>query len=220
MGVMMALANVCDRSWAYMLNKINYALATIIILCHTLFWSPDNDAKYVLNSQRLKHYAWQTHKFQQVTDTITEWEVRKKSRKKMQARTIILSRYAPTTVPWHKRTKAQLSRRLRLASRKHSRTLLVNEVITMQAHMSKHTTNASFDTDSGPVGIDNRCSGCMSNKSSDFDGELRPVKQVIKGFGGSRTYNVIMGTIKCKVKDNSGKVHTFWITNSYYVPDR
>ena len=44
--------------------------------------------------------------------------------------------------------------------------------------MSKHITNASFDTDSGPVGIDNRCSGCMSNKSSDFDGKLQPVKQV------------------------------------------
>ena len=69
------------------------------------------------------------------------------------------------------------------------------------------------------MGIDNRCSGYMSNKSSDFDGKLRPVKQVIKGFGGSRTYNVIMGTIKWKVEDDSGKVHTFRIPNSYYVTD-
>ena len=80
--------------------------------------------------------------------------------------------YIPTTGPWHQQTKAQLSRRLHLASRKHSRTLLVNKVITMQSHMSKHTTNASFDTDSGPVGIYNRCSGCMSNTSFDFDGKL------------------------------------------------
>ena len=145
---MMALTNVCDRSRAYMLKEINYALATIIILCHTLFWSPDNDDKYVPKSQILKHYAWLAHEIQRVTDIITEWEVRQKSRKKMQTRTIILSRYTPTTGPWHQRTKAQLSRRLRLALRKHSRTLLVNDVITMQAHMSKHTTNASFDTDS------------------------------------------------------------------------
>ena len=103
-----------------MLKEINYALATIIILCHTLFWSPDNDAKYVPKSQRLKHYAWLTHGFQQVTDTITEWEVRQKSRNKIQARTIILSRYAPTIAPWHQRTKAQLSRKICLASRKHS----------------------------------------------------------------------------------------------------
>ena len=42
----------------------------------------------------------------------------------------------------------------------------------------------------------------MSNKSSDFDGELRPVKLVIKGFGGSPTYNVMMGTIKWKVVED------------------
>ena len=57
MGAMMALTNVCDQSWAYMLKEINYALATIIILCHTLIRSPDNDAKYVPKSQRPKHYA-------------------------------------------------------------------------------------------------------------------------------------------------------------------
>ena len=139
---MMALTNVCDQSRAYMLKEINYALATILIFCHTLFWSPDNDAKYVPKSQILKHYAWLTHGIQQVTYTITEWEERQNSRKKMQARTIILSTYAPTTVPWHQQTKAQLSRRLRLASRKHSRTLLANEVITIQAHMIKHTAKA------------------------------------------------------------------------------
>ena len=51
MGVMMALTNLCDQSQAYMLKEINYSLATIIILCHTLLWSPDNDAKYVPKSQ-------------------------------------------------------------------------------------------------------------------------------------------------------------------------
>ena len=101
MGAMMALTNMCDRSRAYMLKEINYALATIIILCLTLFWSPDNDTKYVPKSQRPKHYAWLTHGIQQVTDTIIEWEGRKKSRKKIQARTIILSRYTPTTGTWH-----------------------------------------------------------------------------------------------------------------------
>ena len=101
MRAMMALTNVCDQSRAYMLKEINYVLATIIIFCHTLFWSPNNDAKYVPKSQRTKHYAWLTHGIKQVTDTITEWEVRQKSRKKMQARTIILSRYTPTTGTWH-----------------------------------------------------------------------------------------------------------------------
>ena len=131
MREIMALTNVCERSRAYILKEINYALATIIILFHTLFWSPNNDAKYVPKSQRAKHYAWLTHGIKQVTDTIAEWEVRQKSRNKMHARTIILRRYSPTTGTWHQQTKAQLSRRLRLAPRKHSRTLLANEVITM-----------------------------------------------------------------------------------------
>ena len=68
----MALTKVCDRYRAYILKKINYALATIIILHHTLFWSPDNDAKYVPKSQRPKHYAWMTHGIKQVTDAIAE----------------------------------------------------------------------------------------------------------------------------------------------------
>ena len=69
----MALTNVCDRSRAYMLKEINYDLATIIILCHTLFWSPDNDAKYVPKYQIPKQYAWLTHRIKQVTDAIAEW---------------------------------------------------------------------------------------------------------------------------------------------------
>ena len=90
----------------------------------------------------------------------------------------------------------------------------------MQAHMIKHTNNASFDTNSGPLGIDNRFSGCMFNKSSDFNGKLRPVKRVVKGFGGSGTYNVMMGTLKWNVEDDSVKVHIFRIPNSYYIPGR
>ena len=64
MEEMIALTNVCDRSRTFMMKKINYILATIIILCHTLFRSPDNDNKYVPKSQRLKHYAWLTHEIQ------------------------------------------------------------------------------------------------------------------------------------------------------------
>ena len=64
MRVMMALTNVCDRSRAYMLKEINYALAIIIVFCHTLLWSLNNDAKYVPKSQRPKHYAWLTHGIQ------------------------------------------------------------------------------------------------------------------------------------------------------------
>ena len=133
MRAMLALTNLGERSRAYLLKKTIYALATIIILLHTLFWIPDTDAKYVPKSQRPKHYAWLTHGIKQVTDAIADWEVSQKPRKKTHARALILSRYSPTTDTWHQRTNAQLSRRLDLAPRKHSLALLANEVIKMQA---------------------------------------------------------------------------------------
>ena len=56
--------------------------------------------------------------------------------------------------------------------------------------------HAIFDTDSAPVGVDNRCSGCISHKVTDFIGELVDCNRVIKGFGSTRTTNIKMGTIK------------------------
>ena len=199
--LVLTLSDWGDQVRAYLLAKANYALAVTIILCYTLFWQADNEARpYVPKSKRPKHCAWLTLSIKRLTDAIKQWEVGQKSRKKRTKRASI--RYSPCTMA-HRRTRA----------------VLVNEVIAMQTHMSKHTNNASFDTDSGSVGIDNRCSGCMSDKASDFDGELRPVKRTIKGFGGSKTYNVMMGTLKWKIEDDDGKIHTFRIPNSYYVPD-
>jgi len=52
-----------------------------------------------------------------------------------------------------------------------------------------------FDTDYAPVGIDNRCSACISHCIEDFVDTPRLSNQVIKGFGGSRTAEVMTGTI-------------------------
>ncbi len=75
-----------------------------------------------------------------------------------------------------------------------------------------------FDTDYSPVGIDNRCSACISHCIEDFIDTPRPSNQVIKGFGGSRTAEVMTGTICWKWEDDNGMVHDQTIQNSYYVP--
>ena len=75
-----------------------------------------------------------------------------------------------------------------------------------------------FDTDSGRVGVDNRCSACISHKIGDFAGPIHDVRRAIKGFGGETTHNVKMGTLDWSWCDNQGKVHRFRIPNSYYVP--
>jgi hypothetical protein len=51
-------------------------------------------------------------------------------------------------------------------------------------------------TDSEIVGIDNRCTACISHDPNDFEGDLEPSNRVVKGFGGSRTRNVKSGTIR------------------------
>ena len=77
---------------------------------------------------------------------------------------------------------------------------------------------ARFDTDSDEIGIDNRCSACISHKIEDFIGAPIETDKTIKGFGGSRVKNIMKGTIKWKWSDDSGRNHTFIIPNSYYVP--
>ena len=76
-----------------------------------------------------------------------------------------------------------------------------------------------FDTDSDDIGIDNRCSACISHVESDyFEGPLRKSDRVVKGFGGSRTRNVKIGTLKWSWEDGQGVTTTFRIPNSYFVP--
>jgi hypothetical protein len=76
--------------------------------------------------------------------------------------------------------------------------LMMASVFTAQAAdtipQARHVPQ--WDTASGLIGIDNRCSGCMSHEAAEFTGELRDCKRVIKGFGGTRYYNIKIGTLK------------------------
>jgi hypothetical protein len=76
----------------------------------------------------------------------------------------------------------------------------------------------TYDIDSVQVGIDNRCSGCISHVSSDFVGVLKRSDKCIRGFGGTTTRRVMTGTLRWRWTDDEGKVHRFLVPNSYYVP--
>jgi hypothetical protein len=92
--------------------------------------------------------------------------------------------------------------------------------LAMQAQGARAYENSlAFDTDSGPIGIDNRCTACISHRIEDFEGQLIDSNRFIKGFGGARTTNVKMGTIRWKWLDDKGQEHKFLIPKSYYVPD-
>ena len=74
------------------------------------------------------------------------------------------------------------------------------------------------DTDSAPIGIDNRCSLCVSNVAEDFVGDLVDTNRQIKSFGGLFSQNVKMGTLLWRWDDDQGREHKFIIPNSVYVP--
>lgn len=93
-------------------------------------------------------------------------------------------------------------------------------VLAMQANATiACERRAQFDTDSDTIGIDNRCSGCISHVRDDFVGALQPSGRVVKGFAGTKTSNVQIGTLRWSWEDELGKRHTFTIPNSYYVPE-
>ena len=84
---------------------------------------------------------------------------------------------------------------------------------------SQGRNSVTFDTDSGPIGIDNRCSVCMSNDKGDFVGELTKTFKYINGFNGTNRHTVYEGTIEWNLEDDEGAVHTIQIPKSYYIPD-
>jgi hypothetical protein len=97
--------------------------------------------------------------------------------------------------------------------------IMVFAAVAMSTQRTTHHDNkVVFDTDAEPIGIDNRCTGCISHRIEDFDGPLIDSNRAIKGFGGSKTTNVKIGTITWKWLDDNGQSHKFVIPKSFYVP--
>ena len=77
----------------------------------------------------------------------------------------------------------------------------------------------TFDTNSIPIGVDNRYNGCISHRIEDFEGPLIDTGQQMKGFDGSQPSNVQMDTLIWKWQDNQGRIHKFKIPKSFYSPN-
>ena len=79
--------------------------------------------------------------------------------------------------------------------------------------------NFQYDSDSFVIGIDNHASKTMSNKIRDFITPLTPTPNTfVKGAGG---YINVMGsgTLRWRIEDDDGKVHTILVKDSLYVPN-
>ena len=85
---------------------------------------------------------------------------------------------------------------------------------------NKNNKGVTFDIDSQDIGIDNRCSACISHDKNDFLQEtIKKTNKQIVGFGGMRHGNISQGTIIWNIADDNGKQHEFKINNAYLVPE-
>ena len=124
----------------------------------------------------------------------------------------------------HRKSKAKSILRKRSSNQraKMTRVWLMPALLVMatksEYKIPREQKVVKLDTDSEPIGIDNRCSACISHKIEDFIGNPTESKRMIKGFGGTQVRNVMKGTIQWSWLDDNGMRHSFKIPNSYYVP--
>ena len=59
-------------------------------------------------------------------------------------------------------------------------------------------TMVTFVTNLAHIGVDNICTGCISNQSQDFKGPMVKSHMAIKAFGRSSTTGIMIGTLVYK----------------------
>ena len=87
------------------------------------------------------------------------------------------------------------------------------------AATAKYQHVVRVDTNSEAIGIDNRASAYISHKADDFVSDMKDFNRVIKGYMGSKTSNIKIGTLRWKWTDDLGLDHVHIIPNSYYSSD-
>jgi hypothetical protein len=112
---------------------------------------------------------------------------------------------------YYKRRKAMAAHRRCIA-------LKSTQIIDARSALDKERRlRMEFDTDSFDILIDNCCSPTLTNDINDY--VEPPVKSTVRvrGYNGS-TSSTMVGTVKWKIKDDKGKVHSFILPNTYYSP--
>jgi transposase InsO family protein len=73
-----------------------------------------------------------------------------------------------------------------------------------------------FDSDSFEIMVDNCCSKSITHCLSDFIDKPTQGNAKIKGYNGTSNKQLLTGTVKWTVQDDSGRVHDFIIPNTLY----
>jgi hypothetical protein len=184
-----------------------YAILFIIQVAYSANTDTDT-THYIPQNQRGKPWqctarlkTWAINQANKVADSITKWDTTNRAKKKIKTATAIATKIG---------NRGRSNRNV---------AFLAFAAVAMQANGGLNDNQTAFDTDSSPIGIDNRCTGCISHRIEDFEGPLQESNRAIKGFGGSRTRNIKIGTIVWRWNDDQGKHHKFVIPKSFYVPE-
>jgi hypothetical protein len=93
------------------------------------------------------------------------------------------------------------------------------EFMCLETRGSSGARPAAFDADTiDTIGIDNRCSKCISNVRSDFVGKLIKEVKTIHGYHGAETKTIYRGLLQWRILDDEGNPHVIQIPNGYYDP--
>ena len=162
------------------------------------------DTKYLPKSKRSRISNWLTKLGQHINTKVDH---------------VIEKAIRWTTIESSGRRHKVMQVRLPRSRKRRMKAITVLSAMALQTRIGHYANNVRFDTDSAPVGIDNRCTACISHVAQDFIGPLRDSGKTIKGFAGSKTKGVKVGTLVWKWEDNEGKTSKFIIPHSYYVPE-
>ena len=189
-------------------------ISTILLVSHLVYLQEENanDFKYVPKSKRwTKAYRMTAYLHQVTTNAIQTIQDK-------------LSDWSPPVQPT-RQTRNRLARNATRKFKTNNPRTIVQSILALSTVVAMSSTlqrpkerQVRFDTDSAPCGIDNRCSACISHVLDDFEGPLVDCNRVIKGFGGTRHFNIQMGTLNWAWENDKGERHKFLIPNSYYIP--
>lgn len=105
------------------------------------------------------------------------------------------------------------------SSRNHRYTRAKTVVVMPSTSSPVYDPDISFDSDSRLIGVDNRCSACITHVREDIPGKIVPSNRTIQAFTEKHIHNVYTGTIHWTWEDDEGVPHEMIIPNSYYVPE-
>ena len=128
----------------------------------------------------------------------------------------ITSMKVPKSKKRHHKSAKRINNNLVYSRRQ--RYIIVNESRTKKKSKCS-SRNVLFDSDAKQIGIDNRCSACISHDINDFVGPVTRTKKTIRSFGGNNQMKVYQGTITWSWADDDGNQRKFRIPNSFYVPE-